>query len=528
MAAFTVDPEDPTYVVDAQNRKIPASLVDPADIAPTAPPAGMSPRAQEVLGKLDTVRSKLPVSSTSTSTTVIPGRDLKMVTNQIKEEEQAGANVDRSVLDTAKAAEDRADASTLEQQKGVQSTAARDVAAGFAAKQEQQRIAADKTKLEQDLKANDESFDADRLVNQMSTGRKIGLTILAMINGAFANLSGNQNSVMSVLQNRIDEDIKAQKDQIAAGRVRIGNQIAELMQKGYTAEQAEKLARDRLDAGVDRMIQLTAQRAGTKGSALEQANLLVAQRQEARAARRNELLASTEDRTQTSSTVNREAPRAPGPEDALKQAQILQARLEEMDANEIAKVISVPDEDGKQRPVSVKRAKAAVDGAADLAVKLPRADVAEQQLANVLKEAGVPLTAYNRDTGTIDWSQVKDLSGVGQLDSRWGAGTNALGLTNTPAQKVVDAAAALQESLTYLTTGAVASPTQSETFRKQSGGWAKNEQSFKENLSRTANQIATQRRSMLSGNPDATRLYEYNRTRGTGTGSAGSLKPGVN
>lgn len=222
------------------------------------------------------------------------------------------------------------------------------------------------------------------------------------------------------------------------------------------------------------------------------------------------------------------------PELALKQAQVKQAQLEEMDSDEVARIISVPDEDGKQRPVSVKRAKAAVDGASDLAVKLPRADVAEQQLENVLKELGVPAGAYNRDTGTIDWSKAGDLKGAGAVDSRtWlkegpiGAVASGTGLQYSDPDKVTDASAALQESITFMTTGATATKQQQETFRKQAAADLRNEQAVKDNLSRTASQIATQRKSMLSGNPDATRLYEHNRKNGNVSG-APSLKPGVN
>ena len=69
----------------------------------------------------------------------------------------------------------------------------------------------------------------------------------------------------------------------------------------------------------------------------------------------------------------------------------------------------------------------------------------------------------------IDWSRVSGLRGVGPLDSRpslkagpfapTAKALNMAGFTRTETEDVVDAAAALQESITYLTTGAVASPS---------------------------------------------------------------------
>jgi hypothetical protein len=505
--------------------------------AATGQPAPATNPAQALVDKHVAITTPAPradglvKTGTSYGRQTQQGRSLANVNAQIGAEEKAGTSNDQTILDTARAADDRATGVVTERMQGVQAGAGQAVNQGFEAKRVQQEVAQQVGQLREELKQNDESFDPDRLMRNMSTGKSVLMTILAAISGAFGAVLGNKdNAFMSVIDKKVAQDIDKQKGEIASGRVRIGNMIAELQQKGYDAKTAERLATDRLNAGVDKMIELQAQRQGLSGAQLDAAKALVGQRQEARAARRGDLLAQTEARVVESNqtTFERPKPTTLSIDDIYKQGQIKQQQLEEMDAAEVANVIN----DGKS--VSVKRANEAIKGAQDLAVKVPRVEVAEQQLRNVLKEAGVPAEAYNPETGTIDWTKVSDLKGVGPLDSRpslkagpfalQAKGAEAIGLTQSDNSKLVDAAVPLREALTFLTTGAVASPTQVEGFKKQAGEETANEDAFKRNLSDTARQIATQKNSMFSGSEDARKLYQHNLNRGSVT----SLRPGVN
>jgi hypothetical protein len=242
--------------------------------------------------------------------------------------------------------------------------------------------------------------------------------------------------------------------------------------------------------------------------------------------------------------VQRAAPKAADSaqtvEDALKLGQLRQQRLAEMDALEVARVLGHVDADGKPRSIANDRAKVVIDGAKDLAVKMPRFEVAENRIRQALKALGVPIEAYNSETGVIDWSKVSDLRGVGPVDSsprlknvlQEGpvAGIISSNLQEAgvgPQAEVEDVRntlAGVQEDLTYATTGASATPQQQETFRTQSGQDVKSEESVKANLSRTAQSLATQRNAMLSGDKDATKLYKHQLNRD----AVKTLSPGIN
>jgi hypothetical protein len=340
MAMFTIDPTDPSMVLDSAGRAVPASLVDPADIAPASglgvtsvgsvgqSPAQLvetpaaSPRAQSVLAKLNdpaiaAVRGP-GLQLAQQSTTTVTGRNAGNVQKQIDDEATAGAALDTQLQQSGTAADERVNESYERRMYGVQGAQGRAEEQRFQSQERQKEIAGQRQKLEAELKANDQSFDADRLIRNMSTGAKLGTVILGMLQGAFDNVNDRKgpNRVLEVIDARIKEDIQAQKDQIASGRVRIGNHIAELMRKGFDAETAERLAEDRLNAAADQLIQLDAERLGLQGQQRQNADMVVAQRLEQRAARQGELRAQTESRSQTTATYAR--PAAPSYADAVE------------------------------------------------------------------------------------------------------------------------------------------------------------------------------------------------------------------
>jgi hypothetical protein len=546
----------PETLVNAVAKAVPAPGATAAPSAPGAAPgvpqggpqklidavvkAVPPPRSQQPTQPAPAPTGGLPVSgiNTTSSRSVVKGRPSAPVDSQIAEEERSGSVVDQMYLSTNRAKDAATDSMLAAQGKGIDARREREAAHIAAAEAAQQTAKEEKAKVEAALKKNDESLDPDSYMKHMSTGRHVSMTILAAINGAFGALIGQKgNGVVDVLNRSIDADIERQKQEIASGHIRMGNTIHELMQDGHDAKTAEMLARDRLDSAIDQKFELDAKRQGVAGENEQQAKLFVAGRQEARAAKRGDLLATKEDKIQeaTNTVVQREAPKGAGPqttEEILKLGQLHQQRLAAMDAGEVAKVIGSTEADGKTpRSVSNDRAKVIQEHATDLAVKMPRFEVAENRIRQGLTAMGVPLEAYDSKTGVIDWSKVGDLRGVGPIDSRpllkegpIGAISTELGFTRPESADVLDTLIGVQEDLTFATTGATATTLQSETFRKQSGQDLKSQDSVKANLTRTAQSLATQRNSMLAGDADATKLYRHNLNRNP----TPSLSPGIN
>jgi hypothetical protein len=507
-----------------------------------APSAASAPAAAAPTGGL-------PVAgiSTTNSRQVVKGADRGAVEKRLGEEESA-TNALETERGRLAAQKDERVARAIGVQEDAAKTQIGDETAEIAAQRKREAHAAELEGFKRkELEANDKMFDPERYMKNMSTGKKLSMIILAALNGGFGALNGQKdNGVLAVIDAEIDRDIDQQKSEIAAGRVRIGNEIDKYVKMGFDAVTAEKLARDRKRAAVIALTDLEAKRLGVEGENAENAAFMTQAQRVEQAKRRGDLLATTEDREQTSSqtTVQRAAPKAADSaqtvEDALKLGQLRQQRLAEMDALEVARVLGHVDADGKPRSIANDRAKVVIDGAKDLAVKMPRFEVAENRIRQALKALGVPIEAYNSETGVIDWSKVSDLRGVGPVDSsprlknvlQEGpvAGIISSNLQEAgvgPQAEVEDVRntlAGVQEDLTYATTGASATPQQQETFRTQSGQDVKSEESVKANLSRTAQSLATQRNAMLSGDKDATKLYKHQLNRD----AVKTLSPGIN
>lgn len=349
---FSVPAADATNYTSLPNRSTwmtGGDVQTPATSQPAAPV--MSPNAQAVLDKRDQVLPNTPgarmiKTGTQTTSNVVYGRDKNAVNQQIAEEETAGQNQEQAILDAAKARDEKTDAGFRAKQQGVQQLASNDVNKGFDIKRQAQEVNLQKKQLEEDLKANDNSFDANRLVNNMSTGRKIGMIILAALQGAFNNvLDRKGNEVLDVINSQIEADIQGQRDAIRAGHDRIGNQLSELVKKGYDLDQAEKILYDRLQGGVAKMAEIEADRIGAKGQNLENAKQLVAGLGQQRLQRKNDLIASTEDRRQTSSTNTFQSTEGGGSGDTGSQIKYLELRdklLNAKSAQEVGDIIGRP------------------------------------------------------------------------------------------------------------------------------------------------------------------------------------------
>ena len=288
-AATGAPPVSPAALV-ASTDQLPPSIARPAEPAPIAKPA------------------PLPVSQSSTSTTKIEGRPVEKVMDALNKFHEADTAYDKTTRENATKADERA-AASLDAQKGIELGATARQMSDYQTAQQQRQAAEEEIKR---LRGQpDEQVQPTRLLDNMSTGQSLGMVILAGISGAFGNMRGQgQNTFMDAINKRIDQDIEVQKDQIATGRIRRNNLIADAMARGADAKQAEAIARSKFYEAGANVMKLEAQKQGIQGANLAQAEQHIAELNEARAQRDNDLLASTEAKKQTTSTTVREAPKS--------------------------------------------------------------------------------------------------------------------------------------------------------------------------------------------------------------------------
>lgn len=340
MATFTQDPTNPGLVLSADGRIVPKDMLDPTDTvisgtsaAPPATPAVASSvvpppaaigggataadvlaKRDRVLGPLDAARSggsMIPVgssttTSTSTQNAVAPGvLNPVLERNTARGESQASA-VERAGEERAQRQEQQAMATTTDA-FGRQQVAEADRAAA-----EQRAQIARQNELALSLQ-KDPALEPDRFVKNMSTGQSILTTILAAINGAFKGMVGQQgNDVLDILQRRVSQDLDAQKEQIASGRVRRGNLIAYFQNAGLREEAAERAAEATSWAMLDRIAQAEKDRIGAGEHRTEAAVLAESIRSQAEG-KNDELrlsLGTPRSSTTTQTTTQRANPAA--------------------------------------------------------------------------------------------------------------------------------------------------------------------------------------------------------------------------
>jgi hypothetical protein len=240
---------------------------------------------------------ELAGSTTTNSSSTVKGRDKGAVEAQVGAEAEAGKATDAARLKQATNADERTQAALGTQIEGQKAIEARKRNEVIDNQLKQQEINDAVGSLNKELEANDKSEDPDRYIRNMSGGKKVGMVILAALNGGFGALQGRKdNDVLNVINREIEQDISRQKDEIRRGSVRIGNKISEYMRKGHDLETATQLARDAADAAVDQVTQLQAKRLGVQGENADNANVISAAAQEQRSQRAGELRATTEDR----------------------------------------------------------------------------------------------------------------------------------------------------------------------------------------------------------------------------------------
>ncbi len=464
----------------------PPALPVSAPAAPSAP-LGSAPAAGAA--PLGTGAGVLELAGTTdtSSGSVVKGRDKNLAAADVAAMEKTGAETDAAMLDMGKRQDERALGALDIEKQGLQGVEERN----------RNQIIDEQLKL-----------DPDAYMKRMSTGKKLGMVILAALNGGFGSLIGQKgNGVLDGVDDAINKDIDKQKSEIAAGRTRIGNDIAEFMRKGHDAETAEMLARDRANSAVDQMFGLDAKRMGIQGQQLEQQQLLVKQRGEQRAELRAQKMKETEDRATTqwqkTRTMQQKPTGKPLSEKEFyetKKAELdyRNAALDTMTAAEVAQTIGKPG-------LSPQEAQRIKDRVKEVGAGINETSGAVDMTKNLVEGMGGKIDVT---TGKIEWPS--DIKGVGWWDKSniVGGPLEKAGLTYTDATRVKDSQAALLEYITSNLTGATATPEQRATFTNMAGADLGNEQRAKEQLQNWANTLFSLRNDQMARlGPDGQRYF---------------------
>jgi hypothetical protein len=266
-----------------------AKLDEPSIAAARGQPMGGSPQ--------------LPIAQQTTTTqSAVPMSTLKPVMDRGTQRAESQATAVQTLGDEK--------ARIGEQQAMTAATAAYGQQQQSQAEAEQARQRAEIARMNQIAIAaqEDPQIDPGRFIRGMSTGQSVGTVILAAIEGAFRGMTGQagQSGVLNILERRVDQDIMAQKEQIASGRIRRGNMISYFQQQGMTEESAEKAAKAMAYAQAEKLTQAEIARQGA-GMARPEAAALAEQIKAAREQANDELML-TLGTPRSSSTTVRAAP----------------------------------------------------------------------------------------------------------------------------------------------------------------------------------------------------------------------------
>ena len=318
---FSIAPAD---VPNAASLPTRAQWMTGSDIqTPTTGTASAPASAPATLAKLDNIHAKLPatskpaprgpaqlpVQSTDNTRSVQKG----LTPEQTAPFVQASVAADETAATGAVA---KGQGDTQRAQQTIQTRAAGDVQSGLQASARQQlsaeQAAADDRAVQLAIAEKDPEIDPNRFIKSMGAGKSLLMLVLAGITGAADAVLGKQgeNGVVAVLNRRIEQDIEAQKQQIADGKVQRGNRIAFWREKGFNDRQAESAARIEMNTHLAAIAEGQAAMIGTPEAA-QNGQLLAEQiRAAGEVSRQGWLVANATDRVSEGTSVHREAPKA--------------------------------------------------------------------------------------------------------------------------------------------------------------------------------------------------------------------------
>jgi len=405
-AAEPPPPGSPAALVQGLER-VQASMS--ARLQPDAPPGvgGYSPEG-------------LPLSAVESGQQVAlkEGRDVGRVAEEIAERNRVGEAGDQTIRDAYAVKGRQAAEGFAAGRDAARGDYGRDVNTAFE-KNAEARQAFEKVEgFKKALAENDKSVDPDSYVRNMSTGKKIGMIILAALNGGFGALIGQKNNgVVDALNNAIEQDIQRQRDEVASGRIRIQNDIDFFQKKGFSAQEAETLARDRLIKNLAAFKDYEAKRVAAGPQALAEANLLIQPRLEERTAENAMSLRSLENEVNRSLRAGQTYGMIPGtvitPQDSLATETLEDRRIQRENAAAVGEVVG--------HDVSIDEAKEIRNDAQDLGKRLATGASARSLLNQLRGELGL-----RKDPKTGKWT--------GDADP----GSRPLGISATDRAKLID------------------------------------------------------------------------------------------
>lgn len=212
------------------------------------------------------------------------------------------------------------------------------------------RQAAEKelARVNQEIRRIDSSLDPDRVIKNMSTGKRVGMVILAALNGAFGALIGQkENGVITALNLEIERDIDRQKHEVANKKISLNNDFKRYLDAGLDAKQAEALARGKLEAAVAGYKELETKRTSASGENARQTELLIQPLLQAWTQRKGDLLKEGEakvKRTRDEGITHQIPPPSPfaTPQGALAQLGVDKERVEQANAKQVGDVLGHP------------------------------------------------------------------------------------------------------------------------------------------------------------------------------------------
>jgi hypothetical protein len=317
---------------------------------------------------------------------VTEGRPIENIVEGLEETEGAARQTDAAIEQSFTAREQASNQSFETRKAAIQRDNETQKKRQAEARAERFQAEQEQEKLRRALAENDNKLDPDRVMRNMSTGKTIGMIILAALNGGFGAVIGKKdNDVLNVMQNAIDVDIERQKDEIKSGHVRTQNLIDKFMKQGFDAKTAEMLARDQLDKNILAYGDLEAQRIAASADLRAQKDMLLAQRNEALIIRRDQKLQEGEDKI-TRARQSEESwgvpPVVPGatPQSQLAEIGVQNAKVEQENAKRVEAAVG--------HPVSPDEAKEIRQDAQDYGKRLAaiaRTRAVVRQLGDALK-----------------------------------------------------------------------------------------------------------------------------------------------
>lgn len=550
-----------TDAADFLKNTAPAPPAPSPAVAPvTAPPApaaaplpvaapGQQPTSMQKVGTQNTVTNGTSLTnSTGTQSTegvnTTVGRDQAKVDAQLERERQPFEDY-MSAVDT-QAAHKTANVEQAYQAQGAgaQFSAGQNAGAFFENKAKAAKAESLEAQMRQELAKNDASFDPNRFMDNMSMGKKIGMVILAALNGGFGALIGQKsNGVMDIINGLINQDLDAQKLTIQRKGLALGNLIDKYSKEGYDADQAAGLARARYMAAVEQMTKLHAERDASRQDIQDNASVLMSQAKLQRSQYASGLLKEAEDRkttalsavnsnqasgtntTQTSDTDTSQSSSGLGQGKAFWETE--KARMEaenaatqQQNAKTVSKVVGhmVSPEESKELQARVAQSSPNIAKTAGLVTAIN----------NVVDALGARM---DQTTGKVEWPS--DLKGAGFLDASGGwqsyipgyGAAQSMGLVRPDVAKVKAAQNALLEYLATDVTGATFSTDQADHFRQMIGNLdLGSEQAVKENLGNLISvAMAKKNEQMAALGPDGQAWYRASLQ----NANEGSQSPGL-